>query len=138
MPLPQRIELTLRQGAGVSWLHAVVSGEFSLPGAKRMFLDILAAMALHQTTKLLFDGRAMTGDLSTMERFLYGAFVAHAVDTHRRTHGTFPALQFAYVLHEPVLDPKRFGETVAVNRGMWVHVFDNPEDACVWLGLAHP
>jgi hypothetical protein len=35
-----------------------------------------------------------------------------------------------------VLDPKRFGETVAVNRSMWLKSFDNPDDALGWLGWA--
>jgi hypothetical protein len=35
-----------------------------------------------------------------------------------------------------VLDPKRLGETVAVNRGMNIKVFDNPEDARRWLGIS--
>jgi hypothetical protein len=42
---------------------------------------------------------------------------------------------FAYVLKEPVLDPQRFGQTVAVNRGMNVKTFDNVEQARTWLGL---
>ncbi len=35
-----------------------------------------------------------------------------------------------------MLDPQRFGETVAVNRGMRIKVFDNPEEAFAWLDLA--
>jgi hypothetical protein len=34
-----------------------------------------------------------------------------------------------------VLDPDRFGETVAVNRGMPVRVFDNLEEALKWLAV---
>jgi hypothetical protein len=51
-------------------------------------------------------------------------------------HGAPRTLQFAYVLQEPVLDPKRFAETVAVNRGMWAKAFDNLEDALGWLRRA--
>ncbi|HSM73311.1 MAG TPA: hypothetical protein VK852_01675, partial [Desulfobacterales bacterium] len=69
----------------------------------------------------------------TIERFLYGSFAAHAVAT-RLKPGAPRAPQFAYLLREPVLDPRRFGETVAVNRGMWVRSFDNVEDALEWLG----
>ena len=46
------------------------------------------------------------------------------------------APRFAYVLEEPMLDPERFGETVAVNRGMRVRAFDNLEAARAWLELA--
>ena len=52
------------------------------------------------------------------------------------SHGVSPATRFAYVLEEPMLDPDRFGETVAVNRGMIVRAFDNLEAARAWLAAA--
>lgn len=45
------------------------------------------------------------------------------------------AAQFAYVIHEPLRDPGRYGETVAVNRGMNVKTFETPEEALEWLRL---
>ena len=36
-------------------------------------------------------------------------------------------------MHEPLRDKTRLGETVAVNRGMIVKVFETPEDAIEWL-----
>ena len=44
--------------------------------------------------------------------------------------------RFAYILHAPLGDPARLGETVAVNRGMILKVFENPEDAIEWLNQA--
>ena len=41
--------------------------------------------------------------------------------------------RFSYVMHEPLRDPGRLGETVAVNRGMDVKVFETLEDAIEWL-----
>lgn len=110
-------------------------GEFSLEEAKRTFLELLEAVARHQVKKVLFDGRRLTGDPDTLERFYYGKFAADAV-LQFKDRGVSPATQFAYVLKEPVLDPQRFGETVAVNRGMLVKTFDNLEDALGWLGIA--
>ena len=110
-------------------------GEFSLPEAKRTFLEMLEAVARHQIRKVLFDGRRLTGDPQTIERFYYGAFAADAV-LQFKDRGVSPATQFAYVLQAPVLDPQRFGETVAVNRGMFVQAFDNLDDALRWLGIA--
>ena len=111
----------------------MVTGEFALEEAQRTFLEILDAVARHSTEKILLDGRELQGEPTTIQRFLFGAFTAQAVMRYRRAHRASRALQFAYVLQEPVLDPQRFGETVAVNRGMWVKVFDNPEDALGWL-----
>ena len=50
-----------------------------------------------------------------------------------RKRGMSAATRFAYVLKEPVLDPDRFGETVAVNRWMRLKVFDNLKEALEWL-----
>jgi hypothetical protein len=106
-------------------------GEFSLEEAGRTFLEMLEAIARHNVRKVLFDGRGLVGEPKTMERFYYGEFAARAV-TAAATRFT----QFAYVLEEPVLDPWRFGEIVAVNRGMFVKAFDNQEDALEWLSVS--
>src|SRR5262245_42203192 len=103
--------------AGSGWLRVTATGEFSLAEAERTFLEILEAMARHQPAMILFDGRALQGEPHTINRFLYGAFAAHTVARYIRERGVSSAAQFAYVLQEPVLDPQRFGETVAVNRG---------------------
>jgi hypothetical protein len=118
-----------------SLLNVGAKGEFSLKEAKRTFLEMLEAVALHKTKKVLFDGRKLTGRPETMERFYYGEFAAQSVANFAK-QGVSLATQFAYVLKEPVLDPRRFGETIAVNRGMIVRVFDTPEDALKWLGIS--
>ena len=74
---------------------------------KRTFLEMPEAVARHQVKKVLFDGRRLTGDPGTLERFYYGKFAADAV-LEFKDRGVAPATQFAYVLKEPVLDPRRF------------------------------
>jgi hypothetical protein len=135
------MDMIFQIGAGSGSLRITVTGEFSLAEAQRTFLEMLEAVVRHQTAKVLFDGRDLQGEPSTIQRFLYSEFAASAVVRYQRAHGLSPDAQFAYVLHEPVLDPQRFGETVAINRGMWVKVFDNPADALGWLRVApanHP
>ena len=119
---------------GLLRVHA--TGEFSLEGAESAFIEMLDVIAKHQTEKILLDGREVTGNPETIHRFLYGAFAASAVLNYIAAHRIPRAVQFAYVLQEPVLDPQRFGEMVAANRGMWIKVFDNLEDAVSWLGMA--
>lgn len=117
------------------FVTANATGKFSLEEAKKTFIELLETVALHKVKKVLFDGRNLVGNLTTMDRFYYGEFVARAIiDFAER--GVSRTTQFAYVLKEPVLDPARFGETVAVNRGMIVKAFGNPEDALQWLGVA--
>jgi hypothetical protein len=116
-------------------LKVIATGKFSLKEAERTFLEILEAILLHKSGKALVDGRTLAGKPATIERFLYGKFAANSVAMYK-ARGLSPFTAFAYVLKIPVLDPRRFGETVAVNRGMRVKVFDNVEDAFAWLDLA--
>jgi hypothetical protein len=115
-------------------LQVVYSGPFSLPDAEANFQDILVSVVEHKLKKVLIDGRQVVGNPEPLERFYYGKYVAEAVlQTVNRTGIEVP--RFAYVLHEPVLDPKRFGETVAVNRGMRIKAFDDIKKAEWWLGV---
>ena len=129
------MSLEIRAESGLLKVDAM--GRFSLIEAKRTFLEVLEAVALHKTKKVLFDGRKLSGKPETIERFYYGEFAAQSVANYPKP-GVSRATQFAYVLSEPVLDPRRFGETVAVNRGMFVKVFDSFEEALEWLGIAPP
>jgi hypothetical protein len=125
--------LEIRPESGL--LNVDAMGRFSLKEAKRTFLEMLEVVALHKTKKVCFDGRKLIGKPEIMERFYYSEFAARTVwDFAER--GVSPSTRFAYVLREPVLDPRRFGETVAVNRGMVVKAFDNREEALQWLGIA--
>jgi hypothetical protein len=116
--------------SGLLKVHA--TGKFSLEEAQRTFLEMMEAVALHRTERVLFDGRTIQGNPRTMERFYYGEFAAETVAQYRE-RGVSPGTRFAYVLKEPVLDPHRFGETVAVNRWMRLKVFDSLEEALEWL-----
>jgi hypothetical protein len=113
-------------------LHVTASGEFSLEKVQASFRDILDAVAQHGHKKVLFDGRKVSGEPTVMERFWYGEYVARCVTSFAARTG-LQAPKFAYVLIPPVLDPKRHGENVAVNRGMNVRAFDNLPDAMTWL-----
>lgn len=127
--------MLLEISAGTEFLHVRAKGRFSLPDAKRTFLEMLEAVARHELDKVLFDGRSLAGTPTIMERFYYGEFAAQSLANYAAC-GVPRATRFAYVLLVPVLDPARFGETVAVNRGMLVRTFETPEDALGWLEIA--
>ena len=113
------------------------TGEYnSLDEVKQLFLETLEAVAQYQAQNVLFDGRTLKGKPQVLERFLYSEFAAKETMRVVKEHGFVP--RFAYVMHEPLRDPGKFGETVALNRGMNVKVFDNLEDAFEWLGLDPP
>lgn len=122
--------MNIKTSAEPGFLRAEASGDFTLPEAKRTFLELISAVRRHKAEKVLFDGREITGEPTTMQRFYYAEFAALTVAIHSEQ---IFALKFAYVLLEPVLDPERFGEDVAVNRGMDVKAFDNSDEALRWL-----
>ncbi len=108
-------------------------GEFSLEEAQRAFLEMLGAAAQYKAKKVLFDGRKLKGKPEILERFYYGEFAATETMRLFNEHRICP--RFAYVIHQPLRDPERFGETVAVNRWMIVKTFETPEEAFEWLKL---
>jgi hypothetical protein len=113
-------------------LLVVATGHFSIEDARKTFLQILEAVERYQSMKVLFDATELVGEPTTIERFYYGDFAASEVKKLVYRHGC-SAPRFAYVLKPPVLDPQRFGENVAVNRGMIVRTFESMEDALAWL-----
>ena len=117
--------------AGV--LHVEATGAFTLDEAKRAFLQMLGFVAQYQAKKVLLDGRAVTGKPGDWERFCYGQFAAKETMMMFNQSGIAP--KFAYVIEEPLRDPHRFGETIAVNRGMNVRVFERLEEAFEWLAF---
>ena len=117
-------------------LKVEAHGDFSLEEATRALVEMLGAAAQYRAEKVLLDGRNVKGAPREYERFLYGELAAQGTREFIREYRYAP--RFAYVLHEPLRDPDRYGETVAVNRGMTVKVFETPEEALKWLGLTPP
>lgn len=116
-------------------LKVVARGEFSLEEAKRAFLEMLEAVVQYQAEQVLFDGRNLKGQPEHIERFYYGYFAATETINLVARSRIPKDPQFAFVIHEPLRDPRRFGETVALNRGMSVKTFETPEEAFGWLEL---
>jgi hypothetical protein len=112
-------------------LNVVAGGEFSLQDAKQAFLEMLGAAVRHKAERILLDGRNVRGNPKDMERFYYGEFAARETRRIVVEHKIHP--RFAYVIHVPLRDPAKFGETVAVNRGMILRVFETLQEATDWL-----
>lgn len=117
-------------------LKIEANGEYSLAEAKSAFVEMLQAVLQYQARKVLLDGRKVVGKPRQFERFLYGEFAANESMRIVNQHKIVP--RFAYVLHEPLRDPERFGEIVAVNRGMIVKTFETPDEAFQWLECPPP
>jgi hypothetical protein len=111
------LEISLRVELEHQLLRVTYCEGFSLSQAETTFQETLDAVVKDKLRKILIDGRQIVGNPEPLERFYYGKYAADAVNqTISRTGIEVP--RFAYVLTELVLDAHRFGETVAVNRGM--------------------
>ena len=110
---------------------AVLGGEFEIGIAQHQFIELLDEAVAKGATKVLIDGRHVTGNPTGFERFLYGTFAACATLEVLIRQNAW--VKFAYVITKPLRDPERFGETVAVNRGMKVKTFEDRNEAVEWL-----
>src|SRR5690349_7217486 len=105
------MSMSLQMSTESGALHITATGTFSLAEATRTFVEMIGAARLRKVDRVLFDGRLVEGDPKTLERFFFGEFAARTV-----VEQGLSCLHFAFVLNEPLLDPVRFGETVAINR----------------------
>jgi hypothetical protein len=92
----------------------------------------MEACEKHQPSKMLVDNRQVEGQMSTMDRYnLASVFAKKYLDG--KLAKKIPGCRFAFVGNHPLVDPKRFGETVAVNRGIDLKVFTEMKEALAWL-----
>lgn len=86
----------------------------------------IAAAGSNQAEDLLVDTTALTGFPSpgTFQRFL--AAVAWAEEARGR-------LRLAMVARAEMIDPQKFGVTVAINRGLVSNIFTTEAEARAWL-----
>jgi hypothetical protein len=112
---------------------AIATGSFTLENAKKTFVELLEAVKTHNPKRVLFDARQLTGWPTDIERYQYAEFCAREVN--KLSIQDLPTPRFAYLMEVPILDHGRYGETVAINRGMDVKATDSHEEAMEWLGI---
>jgi hypothetical protein len=94
--------------------------------------QVLEACVRHRPAKVLIDFREVTGVLTTMERFA-GVSIAVTKYLTARLSGTIRACRFVMIAQPPLMDPQRFEETVALNRGLNFRIFSKIEDGIAWF-----
>lgn len=116
------------------YLYVHLTGIFELNAAKECSIQFLDAADDFDLFVILVDALSLEGELSTMERFHYAEFMARKSREHKVTQ-KFDNLRIAYVAKLPIVDPQKFGETVATNRGMLVKATTDFKEAYEWLGV---
>ena len=118
-----------------NYLRAIVSGEYNLRGAQDVYDQAIKIAVAGGHSRLLLDASRVTGAPTQDERYMLGLFVA--AEQRILASKTPPAeVQVAVYGRQPLIDPERFGETVAVNRGAKVKVSEHLDEALSWLGVS--
>lgn len=104
-------------------------GRFDPTSMVSAFQVALASAMERGETRLLFDCRGVTGVPTTLQRFEMGT---QAADLYRSQDPT-KKLTVAMLVTSEVLDPNRFGQTVARNRGLMGVITDDQVEAMEFL-----
>jgi hypothetical protein len=118
--------------AGV--LHVRLQGRVTLGAARLAYDEVIRFAVDHAHHVLFLDCRGLEGSLRDLDRY---EFAMHTVAHHAavvQAGGLSPRIAIAGA--EPLIDPARFGETVATNRGVWLKVTTSAEDALAWLSTS--
>jgi hypothetical protein len=107
------------------FVWANFKGTWNLDEFPALLESIRQECAMRQCGLLLVDLLVLKNDeISTLERFKMGLGAASLADGVRR---------MAALARPDQIDPQRFGETVARNRGMNVRIFSVLDEALAWL-----
>lgn len=122
-------QITISFNSDQHYLLVTVEGWYTLSNAIAIFKTAIDHSLLHEKKSLLIDINKLSGTIPLTDRFTFaettsGYFIQKAVGKINR---------LAVVGKEPIVDPDRFGETVARNRGLNVLVFTDLEQAIQWL-----
>ena len=116
-----------------SYIQVTVNGKYDLNEVKRIFDIILDNAMERRISKILIDARNLSGTLTTMERYDIGEYLAKINFDFYQMPDT-PPLRLACVAVEPPMEPSRFVQTVARNRGVDIMITDTMAEALKWLG----
>ena len=108
-----------------AYLHAIVTGLNNKENVKRYLADVLRESKNRVCSQLLIEERLEGPRFGTINVFQI------ASEGSSKAQGYFKAIAYVDVNTEGNL--MRFAETVAVNRGFDVKVFDNEKEAEIWL-----
>jgi hypothetical protein len=125
------MELRIREAPGV--LYAAAAGELDLPRAITMYQRLISRWRTGEPMPIVIDCRPLRGTLTDMQRYEIGLQVAASYAPIRESGRTPPRI--AMVALPPLIEPRRFIQTVASNRGALIGAFESLREAAEWLGL---
>lgn len=104
-------------------------GEYSIHEATRVFKFIIDTAVENIKSRILVDVFNLRGYITVIERFQMSEFLA----MYAQENALGKIYKMAFAGNEPLVDRGRFGETVAVNRGLRTKVFTDLDEALAWV-----
>jgi hypothetical protein len=114
------------------YLRMTCGGQYESSLNDEITDQVMWACEKYQPSKMLIDTLQVEGQMSTMDRYNLATLSAKKY-LDEKLAGKIQSCRFAYVGNDPMIDPRRFGETVAVNRGINLKVFTDMKEALAWL-----
>jgi len=121
--------LQYRTEARRGYLYVAVNGEIDLAGAKSSYSAMLQEAIRDGHARILLDLVRVTGDWQPAHRLAFGVYMA---EEHERI-AKWP--QVAILAAPPLMDPGRFTQMVANNRGVHLRTSDSLQELLSWLGV---
>jgi hypothetical protein len=115
-----------------TYLLMTYEGRYEPSLADQITSQVIEACVKNQLPKVLVDIRKVEGQMSTMDRYNLATLAAKKY-LDEKLAGKIQSTRFAWVENHPMVDPKKFGETVATNRGLNIKVFTEVKEALAWL-----
>lgn len=106
------------------YLELRLEGDYAIGNLQAVFTSVSDAVSTGAASGILLDCRGVTGRVPTMSE-RYAISMAAVGLPHR--------LRIAMLPRPEAVDPDRFGETVAQNRGLRFRVFTVEKEAVDWL-----
>lgn len=110
-----------------SYLSINVSGDYSVSDSQKMFTESLEKLMETNLSKVFFNVCKVKGKITTMNRYELAEYAA--IEAINFTLKGLSKLAIAFYGVEPIIDPERFGELVARNRGLNIKVLTNKQEA---------
>jgi hypothetical protein len=112
-------------------LLVTLTGDFDITSAMEATAGGLTECWRYRASEVVVDFRSLKGSITTAERYDYASFVSGMMLDHAAKFGR--PLRVAFVGSPNLVDPNKFGETVAVNRGAIVKVTTDMDEGLAWL-----
>ncbi|MFN2645447.1 MAG: hypothetical protein ABR570_10680 [Burkholderiales bacterium] len=117
----------------VGYLYVAITGTLAVDSAEVALADVFAVAARARQPRILLDCSSLSGAWGPTERYAVGSFIAGEMERRASQFPERPRLAIYAVA--PLMDPNRYTQTVATNRGALVRASDSLQELLSWLGV---